>query len=257
MQSDDIVPISTFARTELKFVINIQQYKYLLEEVKKYMHPDIYCKDGKEYGVYNIYYDTHDNYLVRESLNKPFYKDKLRLRTYFSPASPTDWVYLEIKRKVGTVVVKRRVTWTYAQAMEYLVHGKKPEANKYYINNQVFSEIDVFMNNYELFPKQYISYMRYAFFGHDDIEFRLTFDRKIMERHIDLELSSPSYGSKVIGDDERILEVKIDKTVPLWLARKMSELDIYRTSYSKYGTAYTGHIQDKLVTNMGDYLHAI
>ena len=70
-----IMAINTFARKEIKFLLNMHQYENLIEEIDKYMNPDKFCIDGKEYGVYNIYYDTFDDFLIRESLSKPYYKE--------------------------------------------------------------------------------------------------------------------------------------------------------------------------------------
>lgn len=240
--------ISTFARKEIKFLLNMEQYNGIMEVIDEYMNPDKYCIDGKEYGVYNIYYDTNDDFLIRESLSKPYYKEKIRLRSYYSPAKPDDIVFLEIKKKIGGVVAKRRVTMTLAEADEYLKTRKKPETSKY-ITQQVFTELDVFLDNYYVKPKQYISYQRRAFFGKDNKDFRLTFDRLITERRDNLTLSEPSYGSQIIDTDQRLMEVKISDSVPEWLINKLSELQIYKTSFSKYGRAYQTFIYNKIFEN--------
>jgi len=226
----------------------MEQYNGIMEVIDEYMNPDKYCIDGKEYGVYNIYYDTNDDFLIRESLSKPYYKEKIRLRSYYSPAKPDDIVFLEIKKKIGGVVAKRRVTMTLAEADEYLKTRKKPETSKY-ITQQVFTELDVFLDNYYVKPKQYISYQRRAFFGKDNKDFRLTFDRLITERRDNLTLSEPSYGSQIIGADQRLMEVKISDSVPEWLINKLSELQIYKTSFSKYGKAYQTFIYNKIFEN--------
>lgn len=240
--------INTFARKEIKFLLNMKQYESLMEEIPKYMNPDKYCVGGKEYGVYNIYYDTNDDFLIRESLSKPYYKEKLRLRSYYSPASPDDTVFLEIKRKIGGIVAKRRVTLTLAQSEEYLKDHTKPESSKF-ITNQVFHELDAFLDMYDISPKQYISYQRTAFFGKDNKDFRLTFDRKITERRYDLSLTMPSYGNQIIGEDQRLMEIKISDSVPEWLINKLSELQIYKTSFSKYGKAYQHFIYEQIMMN--------
>ena len=85
--------INTFARKEIKFLLNMDQYHGLMEVIDEYMNPDKFCVGGKEYGIYNIYYDTPDDYLIRESLSKPYYKEKIRLRSYYSPAAPDDKVF--------------------------------------------------------------------------------------------------------------------------------------------------------------------
>lgn len=219
-----------------------------MDAIPIYMNPDKFCVDGKEYGVYNIYYDTSDDFLIRESLSKPYYKEKIRLRSYFSPAGADDTVFLEIKKKIGGIVAKRRVTMTLAEADEYLKTRKKPICSKF-ITDQVFHELDAFLNMYDVSAKQYISYQRTAFFGKDNPDFRITFDRKITERRDNLLLSLPSYGNQIIGEEQRLMEIKVSDSVPDWLIGKLSELHIFKTSFSKYGKAYEDHIRRKILTN--------
>lgn len=244
--------INTFARKEIKFLLDMEQYKNLMETLQVYMNPDKFCVGGKEYGIYNIYYDTPDDYLIRESLAKPYYKEKIRLRSYYSPASPDSLVFLEIKKKIGGIVTKRRVSMTLAESDEYFRSRKKPTAKKY-ITEQVFRELDVFLDMYPVSPKQYISYQREAFFGKDDNDFRLTFDRQITERRDDLHLSYGSYGNQIIRADQRLMEVKVGNAVPEWLIAKLSELGIYKTSFSKYGRAYENFVKASIESHNNIY----
>ena len=248
--------INTFARKEIKFLLDMNQYEALAEEIHKYMEPDKYCVVGKEYGIYNIYYDTPDDFLIRESLSKPYYKEKIRLRSYYSPASADSLVLLEIKKKIGGIVTKRRVSMTLAESAEYLASRKKPTAKKY-ITGQVFSELDAFLDHYPIQPKQYISYQREAFFGKDNSDFRLTFDRKITERRYDLGLDFASYGNQIIRSDQRLMEVKVSDSMPEWLIQKLSELGIYTTSFSKYGRAYTNFVKEQASMNAQIYISGI
>ncbi|MDE6539155.1 MAG: polyphosphate polymerase domain-containing protein [Ruminococcus sp.] len=234
--------INTFARKEIKFLLDMNQYHNLMETLQIYMNPDKFCVGGKEYGIYNIYYDTPDDYLIRESLAKPYYKEKIRLRSYYSPASPDSLVFLEIKKKIGGIVTKRRVSMTLEESDEYFRTRKKPKTDKY-ITEQVFRELDVFLNMYPVSPKQYISYQREAFFGKDDHDFRLTFDRKLTERRYDLRLDYESYGNQIIDENHRLMEVKVGNAIPEWLIEKLSELGIYKTSFSKYGRAYENFVK--------------
>ncbi len=237
--------ISTFQRKEIKFLLSMDQYEALLVEVKKYMNPDKFCIGGKDYGIYNLYYDTPDDYLIRTSLEKPYYKEKLRLRSYFSPCKPDSTVFLEIKKKVGGIVTKRRVTMTYAESEDYIRHRKKPLNLEKYVQRQIFEELDVFLDSYPIAPKQYISYQRSAWFGKDDGNFRLTFDRQITERRYDLDLGLDSYGAQIISPNRRLMEVKI-QSMPLWLSHALSDLKIYKISFSKYGTAYKRFAKNQL-----------
>ncbi len=248
--------INSFARKEIKFLLNMYQYEEMKSVIGQYMEPDKYCVGGREYGIYNIYYDTPDDFLIRESLSKPYFKEKLRLRSYYSPAEPDSPVFLEIKRKIGGIVTKRRVSMTLAESREYLISRRKPESDKY-IQNQVFSELDAFLDHYPIMPKQYISYQREAFFGKDNKDFRLTFDRKITERRYDLDLRESSYGNYIIDRDQRLMEVKVSDSMPEWLINKLSELEIYKTSFSKYGKAYMNFIADKANSTSRIYISGI
>ncbi|MGN0612394.1 MAG: polyphosphate polymerase domain-containing protein, partial [Porcipelethomonas sp.] len=220
-----------------------------------YMEPDEYCVGGKEYGIYNIYYDTDDSFLIRESLSKPYYKEKLRMRSYFSPASPDDKAFIEIKKKIGGIVTKRRVSMTLREAEIYMKTGIRPVTKKY-IDSQVLDEIDVFKKNYPISPAQYISYQRMAFFGKDNKDFRLTFDRNITDRRYDLSLQKNSYGRQIIRSDQRLMEIKIIDSMPLWLSEALSELGIYKTSFSKYGKAYQNFVREKINEEKGVNIYA-
>ena len=235
--------ISTFQRREVKFLVSAEQFDSLLPIVHEHMNADAYCLDGKEYGIYNIYYDTPDNLLIRRSIEKPYFKEKLRLRSYYSPASPDASVFLEVKRKIGGIVTKRRVAMTLAEAEAYIQSRVKPHYERF-IDKQVMREMDVFLNFYDsVQPQQYISYQRAAFFGKDDPEFRLTFDRDITARRSDLTLAKESYGEKIIRPDQRIMEIKVSGAFPMWMTQALSELEIRRISFSKYGTAYRNYVR--------------
>lgn len=238
--------ISTFQRREVKFLLSQEQFDALLPIVHEHMNPDAYCVDGKEYGIYNLYYDTPDNFLIRRSIEKPYFKEKLRLRSYYSPADPYASVFLEIKRKIGGIVTKRRVAMTLIDAESYIQTRVKPYYDRF-IDKQVMKELDVFLNFYDsIQPRQYISYQRAAFFGKDDKEFRLTFDRDITERRYDLSLSKGNYGDKLILPDQRLMEIKVPGALPLWMSQALSELEIRRFSFSKYGNAYKKFVREQV-----------
>ncbi len=239
--------INTFKRYEKKYRVTDKQLEAMMPTILEYMNFDKYCVGGAEYGVYNIYFDTEDDYLIRESLQKPRYKEKIRLRSYCSPAQDNDICFLELKKKFDKVVFKRRITTTLSRAEEFLMYGTDPEFDeKDYIDNQVLSEIRTFMKMYKIVPKQYISYQRFAFFGKEDSSFRMTFDRDITSRRTDLSLRFDSYGEKLLGEHERLLEIKINGAMPMWLATMLSEMEIFTTSFSKYGKAYSNKIKEDI-----------
>lgn len=229
--------ITAFKRYEMKFVLTEEQYQALLPQITARMNADEYCRNGKSYNIYNIYYDTMDSSLIRNSLLKPDYKEKLRLRSYSIPTSSASKVFLELKKKTGGIVHKRRAAMTLREAYDFVEAGKKPVVENY-MGKQIINELDYFLSRNKVTPAAYISYTRSAFFGKQDTNFRITFDHDITTRRKDLFLENGSYGEELLEKGQHLMEVKISTAVPLWLSQTLSNLKIYKTSFSKYGCEY-------------------
>ncbi|MCR4926302.1 MAG: polyphosphate polymerase domain-containing protein [Clostridiales bacterium] len=240
--------ITSFKRYEEKFLISQVQAQALQEILKEHMVYDKFCTNGQVYTIYNIYYDTAENDIIRKSVAKPYYKEKLRLRSYEENPKPDSKVFLELKKKIGKVVNKRRVVLTYKQAIDFVEKGIVPKANDY-ISEQVIKEIKYFLDNNEVKPTTYISYKRTALFDKDNPEFRLTLDSNILTRREDLDFNSGRYGDELIGKDQRLMEIKVQGAHPMWLVQALSELKIYKSSFSKYGKEYQGYILNNASKN--------
>jgi VTC domain. len=91
--------IKSFKRYEKKFLISEDKYNELVARLLEYMDYDKYCQRGNTYSIYNIYYDTQNSDVIRHSISSPYYKEKLRLRSYKVPTSKDDKVFLELKKK--------------------------------------------------------------------------------------------------------------------------------------------------------------
>lgn len=246
--------IEVFNRYEKKFLLDDKTYYKVVRRILEYMEPDAYNLEHEFYSISNIYYDTADDELIRRSLAKPVYKEKLRLRAY-GAVTDTDKVFLEIKKKYNGLVNKRRTTFVLRDAYDYMAEeNRKPEQQKNfdqpYVNRQVLSEIDYFKKKYELFPKVYISYERKAYFGKEDKDFRVTFDTNIRSRRDDLFLEAGDYGKRLLPEGEWLMEVKIKDSMPLWFVRILSELSVYPVSFSKYGTEYQKYTEQKCGGNI-------
>ena len=229
--------IISFKRFEKKFILTAEQYNKLLPILLDYMNLDKHCKIGQNYNIYNIYYDTLNNDVIRHSISKPYYKEKLRLRSYNIPNSLDDKVFLELKKKINGIVNKRRVVMTLGEVYEFLENRKKPNFDDYE-NNQVIREIEYYLSKNKVYPNVYIGYSRKALFGKDDKEFRVTFDNEITARRNDLYLTSGCFGYDILGENKYLMEVKFLGSIPLWFTKILSDLKIYNTHYSKYGTEY-------------------
>ena len=232
----------TFQRYEKKFLLCETQVSRLLPELSAFMEMDPYCrKENREYSIYNLYYDTADSSVIRHSIAHPFYKEKLRMRSYLSPVGPDDQVFLEIKKKVDGLVGKRRVILTYTEAQAFIDNGRRPQCSDY-ITKQILDELAFYLQVHKVCPAAYISYDRIALFGKADRSLRITFDRNILTRRTDLRLDSPRYGMLLLHPQQRLMEIKCRGAIPLWLADLLAEQGIYKISFSKYGREYLSSV---------------
>lgn len=221
---------NVFERVEKKYRLNQKQYDLFMDAAGGRIHID-------EYGLHtirNIYYDTAHYDLIRRSIDKPKYKEKLRLRGY-GEIQDDSMVFLEIKKKYQGVVYKRRVQLPMAQARLYLESGIFTERK-----SQILKEIDYFIRFYQPKPKVYLAYDRKAFVGNEDENLRITIDRNIRSRSHRLELSYDGE-CELLNPGEYLMEIKVSAAYPMWLADILGELLIYPISFSKYGTVY-GHL---------------
>lgn len=225
-----------FKRYEKKYWLTNQQYLDLKLLMEKHMQKDQFGT----HTIANIYYDTDDYELIRASIEKPVYKEKLRIRSYGIPRKE-DLVFVEIKKKFKGVVYKRRVQMTLENAEDYLHYGRRTHAP-----SQILQEIEWFKDRYRPTPKVLIAYERTAYFGIEDPEIRITFDSNIRYRDTDLDLSKGHYGRMLIDPGQRMMEIKIPGVMPLWLCQSLAMLEIYPTSFSKYGNCYKEYLIDHI-----------
>lgn len=218
-----------FQRYELKYMLTAEQKQKLLRLMRDKMQLDDYGRSS----IRNIYYDTRDFRLVRRSIEKPVYKEKLRVRSYGSVGAD-GVVFVELKKKFESVVYKRRIAATETQARRWLAGLEAaPE------DAQIAREIDYFRQFYRsLRPMVYLSYDREAYFSAIGEDLRLTLDENILWRDTALSLTEEPGGRRVIPAGSTLMELKTGTAIPLWLARFLSEERIAKISFSKYGEAY-------------------
>lgn len=218
-----------FQRYELKYMLTAEQKQKLLRLMRDKMQLDDYGRSS----IRNIYYDTRDFRLVRRSIEKPVYKEKLRVRSYGSVGAD-GVVFVELKKKFESVVYKRRIAATETQARRWLAGLEAaPE------DAQIAREIDYFRQFYRsLRPMVYLSYDREAYYSTIGEDLRLTLDENILWRDTALSLTEEPGGRRVIPAGSTLMELKTGTAIPLWLARFLSEERIAKISFSKYGEAY-------------------
>ncbi|MBR3330336.1 MAG: polyphosphate polymerase domain-containing protein [Mogibacterium sp.] len=234
---------AVFKRYEIKYMVTAEQKTRILRAMEPYMEMDRFGRST----VRNIYYDTDDFVLARHSLAKPDFKEKLRVRSY-AKADAESTVFVELKRKFDGVVYKRRVGLREADAVKWMAGSNDPavihgtDAG----STQVTSEIEYFRGLYNgLKPVLYLSYDREAYRMKEGAqtadggsEFRVTFDCNIRCRENDLTLKSEAYGTEMLEEGMFLMELKCPGAIPLWMTEVLSREHLYKTSFSKYGTAY-------------------
>ena len=220
--------ITVMKRYELKYLLTGEQTAFLRQKLRGRMEADQYGKTS----IASLYYDTPTYRLIRASLEKPLFKEKISLRSN-GIATEESPVFLELKRKAYGVVYKRRV-----QSTLPLVHKFFSGEGDICAGGQINSEIKTFRDYYKtLVPACLIIYDRTAYFEPGG-DLRLTIDENPRYRADHLTLTESMDGISLLDEGWTILEVKVQEAMPLWLAEILSEGQIRKGSFSKYGEAY-------------------
>lgn len=217
-----------FRRIEKKYLLDREQYERLADRLAPYLMPDKFA----ESKICNIYYDTYDDLLIRRSIEKPAYKEKLRLRSYGIP-DEEDIVFLELKKKWQGVVYKRRTAMPLSAAERYLATGVRAQTG-----GQIEREMDYFLHFYQPGPKLYLAYDRSAYVTRDVPAVRITFDREIRSRRERLSLAAGDDGERLFPEGQVLMEIKAPEALPVYLTHILAGCGIYATSFSKYGAIY-------------------
>lgn len=235
---------AVFKRYELKYLLTLEQKETILREMAPYMALDKYGRTT----IRNVYFDTDNYRLIRHSMEKPAYKEKLRLRSY-AQAEPGSPIFVELKKKYKSVVYKRRLSMPEQQAMDWAA-GRKPWDG----DCQIAREINYFLNYYQtLHPTVFLSYEREAYYCKDGGDFRVTFDDHILARQEALSLEEDVWGTPLLPEGCVLMEIKTGGGIPLWMTHVLSRERIFKTSFSKYGTAYAKIIFPE---HKGEFTHA-
>lgn len=250
-----------FKRKEMKYVLSADQRLLMEDGCRAYMEVDAFgCS-----RVTSLYYDTPQRLLIERSLDKPLYKEKLRVRWYGEInedgfPEPQTQVFVELKKKFKGIVYKRRLSCSFAAAQAFLGgEGYVSALNAYPLANvsaqeeayaprslQIASEIEAFMARFEgLQPSMLITCKRTALTprllageAHDmsvQDDVRITFDEDILYRDIPGEM--PSWQA-ITESSQAVMEIKVAGPYPRWLLDAVSNAEARPSSFSKYGQAY-------------------
>lgn len=226
-----------FERKEMKYRLNRAQADRLISILSPWLVPDAY----PDYEICSVYFDNSQWNLFRKSIDKPVYKEKLRLRSYGIPRSSKDPVFLEIKKKLAGIVYKRRMDLTLEEARAFI---RSPQSGTGDVSAM---EIENMMISYDLQPRLFVAYHRRAWTWLDDPDLRITLDDSIRWRAERPALEEGDEGELLFDENTYVLEIKSTVNFPIVLIRTLRELGIQPASVSKAGLAYTKMLERGMI----------
>ena len=224
-----------FQRVEKKYILNSEQYNELIKVIESNLVEDEHGRST----IYNIYFDSDEYDLIKHSIDKSVFKDKIRLRSYNVPNDDSK-VFLEIKRKYDGIVSKRRIKLPFKNCYSYIDNIEQASNN-----GQVEQELKYYFKLYKLKQKMFVSYNRKAFYDKNDKDFRITLDSNIIARDYDLKLEQGNYGTNILEKDNYIMEIKTLGAIPIWFVKYLDKIEACPSNFSKYGEAYKQLILEK------------
>lgn len=193
----------TFKRYEKKYLLSPQQYRTVRQGIQERMQLD-------QYGLYticSIYFDTDNFQLIRSSLEKPVYKEKLRLRSYGVPEDAQTRSFWNSEKVQGRRLQAPGRYGSWRSAVNTSLPGSAPTAT-----GRSCTRSDWFQHLWHTSPKVFLAYDRMAFFSPEEEELRITFDQNIRWRDTQLSLSDGDWGYPLLQDalaDHVLMEIKI------------------------------------------------
>ncbi|MBP0955105.1 MAG: polyphosphate polymerase domain-containing protein [Oscillospiraceae bacterium] len=224
---------TVFKREEIKYILTGSQYLKLRHMINAHMAEDKYGLTT----IYTTYFDSSDDIMIRRSLDKPVYKEKIRARSYGAPEDENSTVFLELKKKFKGTVYKRRIAMTLGDYEHYVATGE------YRDHSQIFDEIDYAVGLYHAYPRLTMCYDRIAMFCPEDETIRMTFDFNIRCRRNDLDHTAGDRGDLLLPAGSVLLEIKISNSMPMWMVSALSSAGAYPVSVSKYGKYYSQELE--------------
>lgn len=218
-----------FQRVEQKYLLTKEQFLALQNVLDTYFEKDKYYKSN----IYNLYFDNTNNDIIINSIEKPPYKHKIRLRSYKEPTK-NDEIFLEIKKKYKGTVYKRRISLTLEEWNDYYKKDIFPLHD-----TQIMKEIDYEIKYFKLKPTYFVAYNRISYYSKEDENFRITFDNNLRSRKTNLKLKDTKENKLYFDDEYYIMETKSLYGLPLWFTKELTTNNIYPKSFSKVGNIYS------------------
>ncbi len=226
-------------RHELKYHISESKAEAVAQFIKPYIQLDRYCKLHRsgDYPIVSLYLDSGDLQLCRESLGGHKNRFKLRIRSYTDePDYPR---FLEIKRRINTIIMKSRAR-VMDRDVPTLLAGLPLPPQNYTADTETINQFQFYMNNIRARPAVLVRYTRQAYEGGLENRVRVTFDRELAY-HVtslpEVRLAGGAWQRNSFTLGGVILEVKFTAHYPVWLSRMVKYFNLRQQSISKYASS--------------------
>ncbi|MEW6610014.1 MAG: polyphosphate polymerase domain-containing protein [Patescibacteria group bacterium] len=238
MRNAAVVPINVhFQRFEFKYLIPARTVEGIIPELLHYMDFDPYALPlpDKSYEVQSLYFDSPGLDCYYQKVEGHRTRKKLRIRTYGRALTSSSKVFLEIKRKYDSVVVKDRVVMTQADCVAFMRDAHTPASRFIEGDQKTLDEFVWLLETNAMVPQNMVYYRRKPFFAKFDPGFRVTIDTALTTWRTrwfnegDMKYAvDPLYA---------ILEVKFHNVLPEWFHHLIGKYQLERVAYSKYCNA--------------------
>jgi len=226
-------------RHELKYHISESKAEAISQFIKPYLQLDRYCKlqRGGDYPIVSLYLDSCDLQLCKESLGGHKNRFKLRIRSYTDePDYPR---FLEIKRRINTIIMKSRARVMNRDVPTLLAGLPLPPQN-YTADTETINQFQFYMNNIKARPMVLVRYTRKAYEGGSENRVRVTFDRKLaydVTSLPEVRLVGGVWQPNSYTLGGIILEIKFTGHYPVWLSWMVKFFNLQQQSISKYASS--------------------
>jgi hypothetical protein len=228
------------ARLEYKYLVSMTQLDQLRRMILPHVELDPYAarRPEKEYTVRSVYLDTNDLAFYHEKLAGLRERKKLRIRGY-NEYCPTAPVFLEIKRKKGQAILKRRSILSFQNLLPLL----ETSDVETYVSalggcEEARDNARRFLFHFHkqaLRPTLNVIYEREAFLSRFDPKLRITFDKNLrFQNNVTLDSVFQETQALYALPNRFIFEIKTNSGIPLWLQLVLSRLTLQQDALSKY-----------------------
>jgi hypothetical protein len=226
-------------RYEMKYIISESKAQVIARFIEPYLKLDHYSRlqSSAAYPIVSLYLDSPDLQLCRESLEGHKNRFKLRIRSY---TDDSDYPrFFEIKRRVGTIIIKSRArVMTGEVGLDALLSGLSLPPQSYKGHEETLKQFRLYTNSIAAGPVIRVRYLRRAYESDTENRVRVTFDRQLAYNvgdKADVLLAGSGWQRHSIKGV--ILEIKFTGRYPAWLGRMTECFELHQQSVSKYATS--------------------